>query len=118
MEPSGRNRSQPVANVRPRERLEQAQTVAAGCDWLPKEAHGKEGVEVRVRQRALQKRRTAASFCSSGVADSARCGGYGGVAHGASQPRARTDTNLSSRSRSLALSRCRRTDRLPNDPVN
>jgi hypothetical protein len=38
---TGRNRWQ---MVRPRERLEQPQTVAAGCDWLPKEAHGKEGV--------------------------------------------------------------------------
>ncbi len=43
MEPSGRNRWQPVANGKPRKWLNQAKTVAVGCDGLPIGAHGKEG---------------------------------------------------------------------------
>jgi hypothetical protein len=39
---TGGNRSQ---IARPRKRLNQAKTVAAGCDQLPFEAHGKEGVD-------------------------------------------------------------------------
>jgi hypothetical protein len=42
----------------------QAKTVAVGCDQLPRRAHGKEGSPVRVRKRALQKRRTPAPFRS------------------------------------------------------
>jgi hypothetical protein len=38
----------------PRKRLQQAKTVATGCDQLPIGAHGKEGSTVRVRQRASQ----------------------------------------------------------------
>ena len=45
MEPSGRNQWQSVANGRARKRLEQAKTVATGCDQLPIGAHGKEGVD-------------------------------------------------------------------------
>ncbi len=45
MEPSGRNRWQPVANGKPRKWLNQAKTVAVGCDGLPIGAHGKEGVD-------------------------------------------------------------------------
>src|SRR6266545_1714094 len=40
---TGGNRSQ---IARPRKRLNQAKTVAAGRDQLPFEAHGKEGVEL------------------------------------------------------------------------
>jgi len=36
------NRSQMTAA---RNRYKQAKTVAVGCDWLPKGAHGKEGVD-------------------------------------------------------------------------
>ena len=45
MERSGRNGSQAVANGVAAKRLEQAKTVAVGCDWLPIGAHGKEGVD-------------------------------------------------------------------------
>ena len=45
MEPNGRNRLQPVANGSARKRLNQAETVATGCDRLPIGAHGKEGVD-------------------------------------------------------------------------
>jgi hypothetical protein len=47
---TGGNRSQ---MGKPRKRLEQAKTVAVGCDRLPIGAH-KEGSTVRVRQRASQ----------------------------------------------------------------
>src|ERR671930_453205 len=40
-----------------RNRHNQAKTVVVGCDRLPEAAHGKEGSPVRVRKRALQKRR-------------------------------------------------------------
>jgi hypothetical protein len=39
---TGGNRSQIVST---RKRLQQAKTVAAGCDRLPQAAHGKEGVD-------------------------------------------------------------------------
>ncbi len=45
MEPSGRNQWQSVANGNARKRLNQAETVAVGCDQLPIGAHGKEGVD-------------------------------------------------------------------------
>src|SRR5919204_1745274 len=48
------NRSQ-IASAR--NRHNQAKTVVVGCDRLPEAAHGKEGSPVRVRKRALQKRR-------------------------------------------------------------
>jgi hypothetical protein len=44
MEPSGRNRWQPVANAAAAKRLKNAKTVVAGCDRLPRKRHGKEGV--------------------------------------------------------------------------
>ena len=52
MEPSGRNRSQPVANVDGPERLRQAKTVAVGGDQLPESFHGKEGVSGSSPKRA------------------------------------------------------------------
>src|SRR6266508_5678110 len=45
MEQSGRNRWQLVATGDARKRLQQAKTVATGCDQLPIGAHGKEGVD-------------------------------------------------------------------------
>ena len=42
MEQSGRNRWQ---TGRPRKRLNEAKSVAVGCDRLPSEVHGKEGVD-------------------------------------------------------------------------
>ena len=45
MEPSGRNRWQRVANDPSRTPLKQAETVAVGCDRLPRKCHGKEGVD-------------------------------------------------------------------------
>jgi hypothetical protein len=45
MEPSGRNQWQPVANAEARKRLKQAKTVAVGCDQLPWDLDGKEGVD-------------------------------------------------------------------------
>jgi len=50
MEPSGGNPCQPVRMEKPRKWLNQAKTVAVGCDGLPIGAHGKEGVDGRVRQ--------------------------------------------------------------------
>jgi hypothetical protein len=44
MEPSGRNQWQPVANRKTRKRRKQAKTVATGCDQLPWDLDGKEGV--------------------------------------------------------------------------
>ncbi len=45
MEQSGRNRWQLVATGDARKRLQQAKTIATGCDQLPIGAHGKEGVD-------------------------------------------------------------------------
>jgi hypothetical protein len=45
MEPSGRNRWQPVAIARPGKSRKEGKTVAVGCDQLPKSFHGKEGVD-------------------------------------------------------------------------
>ena len=45
MEPSGRNRSQPVANGTAAKTAQTGETVAVGCDQLPKSFHGKEGVD-------------------------------------------------------------------------
>jgi hypothetical protein len=44
MEPSGRKRSQLVANGLAPKRPKRAKTVAVGCDRLPETFHGKEGV--------------------------------------------------------------------------
>jgi hypothetical protein len=44
MEPSGRNQRQPVANAQTQKRLNQAESVAVGCDQLPPNLDGKEGV--------------------------------------------------------------------------
>jgi hypothetical protein len=45
MEPSGRNQWQPAAMLTPRKQLKQAKTVATGCDQLPLNLDGKEGVD-------------------------------------------------------------------------
>ena len=44
MEPSGRNRWQPVANRTAGKIAERRQNRCVGCDQLPKSFHGKEGV--------------------------------------------------------------------------
>src|SRR5262245_51822918 len=67
---TGRNWSQMPRARRPRN---QAKTVAVGCERLRKAAHGKEGVAVRVRQRALQKRRKPALFSRGVIAKSPAC---------------------------------------------
>jgi CrcB-like protein involved in camphor resistance len=54
MEPSGRNLWQPVANSSAAKTAQIGETVAVGCDRLPRKCHGKEGSTVQVRQRALQ----------------------------------------------------------------
>jgi hypothetical protein len=45
MEPSGRNQWQPVANGTASKPRKYAKTVATGCDRLPRDCHGKEGVD-------------------------------------------------------------------------
>jgi hypothetical protein len=45
MESSGRNRWQAVANGTASKTAQTNQTVAAGCDRLPENVHGKEGVD-------------------------------------------------------------------------
>jgi hypothetical protein len=51
MEPSGRNRTQPVANRTATKPAREVKAVAVGCDQLPESFHGK-GSTVRVRQTA------------------------------------------------------------------
>ena len=45
MEPSGRNRWQPVASRKAPKRLKRAKTVAVGCNRLRRPQNGKEGVD-------------------------------------------------------------------------
>ena len=45
MEPSGRNRWQPVTNAPASDPRKQAKSVAVGCNRLPLGSHGKEGVD-------------------------------------------------------------------------
>jgi hypothetical protein len=45
MEPSGRNQWQPVANATAAKTPNQAKSVAMGCDPLPLNLDGKEGVD-------------------------------------------------------------------------
>jgi hypothetical protein len=45
MEPRGCNRWQPIANPRALRTAEISQNLAVGCDRLPAEVHGKEGVD-------------------------------------------------------------------------
>src|SRR5438128_2182753 len=62
MEPRGCNRWQSAANW-PRPKLaKQAKTVAVDCNQLPQSFDGNEESTVRVRQRALQKRRMSGFF--------------------------------------------------------
>src|SRR5215218_7458722 len=51
------------------ERLRQAQTIAVGCDRLPRLFMVRRGSTVRVRQRALQKPRKSLSFRSARLAE-------------------------------------------------
>jgi len=63
MEQSGRNRSQPVAAMAPAETAQTGENrlwVATGCRVKPMVRRGS---TVRVRQRALQKRRIVRFFC-------------------------------------------------------
>jgi hypothetical protein len=80
MEPSGRNQWQPVANGKGpkngRNKPKPLLWVATGCR---SERMVRRGSTVRVRQRALQKRRTSALFCSGRVARHRTCGRYGAV---------------------------------------
>ena len=55
MEPSGRNRWQPVANRTAGKSRKEGKTVAVGCDQLPKSLHGKEGVGGSKSARGLCK---------------------------------------------------------------
>ena len=48
--------------ARPRKRLNQAKTVAAGCDQLPFEAHGKEGVDGSSPSEGFAKAAQIAAF--------------------------------------------------------
>jgi hypothetical protein len=52
MEPSGRNRWQPVANGAAAKPAQRAETVAVSCDQLPQASLVRRGSTVRVRQRA------------------------------------------------------------------
>jgi hypothetical protein len=58
MEPGGCNRQQSAADRANLKTVRTSQIRATSCHRLPKTFHGKEGSTVRVRQRALQKRRT------------------------------------------------------------
>jgi hypothetical protein len=55
MEPRGCNWSQPAANQIGAEAAEQAKIVATGCYQLPKEFHGKEGVDGSSPSEGLRK---------------------------------------------------------------
>jgi hypothetical protein len=73
---TGGNRSQ---MRRARKPLKQADPQPAATHGNRFGAHRKEGSTVRVRQRALQKRRTSALLCSHRPALDPACGGYGAV---------------------------------------
>jgi hypothetical protein len=64
---------------RPRKWLRQANSVAVGCDRLPRERHGKEGVDGSSRQRASAKAPQSAAFCLARTCRSPACGGYGAL---------------------------------------
>jgi hypothetical protein len=55
MEPSGRNQWQPVANRSAAETAKKGQSVAPGCDWLPRPSNGKEGVSGSSPEEGLPK---------------------------------------------------------------
>jgi hypothetical protein len=59
----------------PRKRLEQAKTVAMGCDQLPGPQNGKEGVSGSSPSEALQKPRKSGRFPSKELARAPVCGG-------------------------------------------
>src|SRR2546421_9784161 len=67
---------------RPSKPQKQAKSVAARCHRLPREIMVRRGSTVRVRQRALQKRRTSALSRSDRLAQRRSYRGYGAV-HGA-----------------------------------
>src|ERR671922_2351514 len=80
MEQSGRNGWQPVTNGAP---SKTAQTREIRLPWVatscrvPKMV--RRGSTVRVRQRALQKRRKPVLFVAARLAESPRCHGYGAL---------------------------------------
>jgi hypothetical protein len=73
----GCNFSQIALQPKPQE---QAKTVAVGCDWLPREVHGKEeGVSGSSPEEGLQNCRKSCGFRPSRLAELAACGEYGAV---------------------------------------
>src|ERR1700682_6138483 len=82
----GAQRAQPVATGGKWDTLENGSKKPIGNPWQPTatvpERMVRRGSTVRVRQRALQRRRTWAPSRSDRLAESAACGGYGSV-HGA-----------------------------------
>ena len=55
MEQSGRKQWQPLADAPVPKTGKQAKTVAVGCDRLPREVHGKEGVSGSSPEEGLKK---------------------------------------------------------------
>jgi len=76
----GAKRAQPVASGHKWERPKDGANRPFGSRWQPtatvSERMVRRGSTVRVRQRALQRRRALALSCSGGLAGSAVCGGY------------------------------------------
>jgi hypothetical protein len=77
MEPSGRNRRQPVANGKASKTLKQADPQPVATHGNRFGAHGKEGVNGSSPLEGSAKRRTSALLRSGRLAGSAACGGYG-----------------------------------------
>jgi hypothetical protein len=73
MEPRGCNLWQPVANQRPQKPQKQAKTIAMRCDQLLFGAHGKGGVDLRLRPtadaRSRLDRTTVAHLGSDGASE-------------------------------------------------
>ena len=63
MEPRGCNRWQPFANDPRPKTANQAKTVAVGCDPLPREVHGKEGVDGSSPSEGLKYLQIGTSSC-------------------------------------------------------
>jgi hypothetical protein len=63
MEPSGRNRWQPVADGMTPRTAQAAQIVAVGCDRLPESFDGKEGVDGSSPSEGLKKGPHIAGLC-------------------------------------------------------
>jgi HB1, ASXL, restriction endonuclease HTH domain len=75
MEPRGATGGNQWQTRAARNGRKQAKSVATGCDRLLETFHGKEGSTARVRQRALQKPRTAGLFRCRRIALLAVCSG-------------------------------------------